>query len=71
MLSQLLARQLGLVLETLDMASALQQSREAIVTAREEERRRLRRELHDGLGSALAGIALDASGRAQHRRRRR
>jgi signal transduction histidine kinase len=39
--------------------SELQRSRESLVSAREEERRRLRRDLHDGVGPQLAALMLE------------
>jgi two-component system NarL family sensor kinase len=39
------------------LAEDLQDSREQTISAIEEERRRLRRDLHDGLGPRLSGIA--------------
>jgi signal transduction histidine kinase len=55
-----LARQIGVAARTVSLATDLQHSRERIVTSREEERRRLRRDLHDGLGAQLAALIMQA-----------
>jgi signal transduction histidine kinase len=59
-LLDLLATPLAVALHATRLSGELQASRERLVTAAEEERRRLHRELHDSLGPALTGAAFKA-----------
>jgi signal transduction histidine kinase len=55
-----LARQAEVAVHAVRLTTDLQHSRERLVATREEERRRLRRDLHDGLGAQLAGLNVQA-----------
>jgi two-component system NarL family sensor kinase len=52
------AQYFAAVTETTRLIRDLQDSRERLIMAREEERRRLRRDLHDGVGPALTGVGM-------------
>lgn len=53
-----LVRQTAQVAHAVLLQEEVQRSRESIVTSREEERRRLRHDLHDDLGPGLAATAM-------------
>jgi two-component system NarL family sensor kinase len=53
-----IARQSAVAMHALTLNVALRRSHERLVTTREEERKRLRRDLHDGLGPELASLGI-------------
>jgi signal transduction histidine kinase len=56
-----IARQAGTAVYAARLTADLQHTRERLITTREEERRRLRRDLHDGLGPQLATLTIKVS----------
>jgi signal transduction histidine kinase len=60
----LVATPLAVAVHATRLSDDLQVSRQRIVLAREEERRRIRRDLHDGLGPTLTGLSMTADAAA-------
>lgn len=59
-----LAPQIAAVVRSQRLTEQIEAQRDAVIDARLQERERLRRELHDGLGPALTGIGLGLEGLA-------
>jgi two-component system NarL family sensor kinase len=57
---ELLAAPVAVAVHATVLAEELQKSRSRVVAARDDERRRLRRDLHDGLGPVLTGVGFKA-----------
>jgi two-component system NarL family sensor kinase len=56
-----IAQQLGIALYVSQLTADLQSSRERLIVSREEERRRIRNDLHDGLAPSLSSFQLQLS----------
>lgn len=57
--------QVSVIASNVLLTEQLQASRRSLVQAREEERRRVRRDLHDGLGPTLASVCLGLGAAAE------
>lgn len=61
-----LSNQLGPALAALGLVDGLRAAQQRLVVARDEERRRIQRDLHDGLGSALTAVTLKLDAARNH-----